>query len=285
MRNIHDLFEENKKEFYYVLNESDDIVNNFKNDAIEWQTACYMEDLVLEQMMYEDFNADEMEFVIEATMKERLFNAMKFIKDNVDKFLNWLDDVLIKFSEKMNVYVALYDKIGRNNIHAAIQASNTKVKVIDIKGYGSVAPVISKLIDGVYKVCNDRIEELEPQVCKSSMLNELDVKSVEEISEKIKNSFVNSYEPVEKQINDFKPDMLIGWLEGKNIQREIADLKRLKRIMQSVKLQSRGSDDGKNIVSNCSFIISVMRKIITTTMSYYYKVTNVSKNYYFKSNG
>ena len=217
MRNIHDLFEENKKEFYYVLNESDDIVNNFKNDVIEWQTACYMEDLVLEQMMYEDFNADEMEFVIEATMKERLFNAMKFIKDNVDKFLNWLDDVLIKFSEKMNVYVALYDKIGRNNIHAAIQASNTKVKVIDIKGYGSVAPVISKLIDGVYKVCNDRIEELEPQVCKSSMLNELDVKSVEEISEKIKNSFVNSYEPVEKQINDFKPDMLIGWLEGKNI--------------------------------------------------------------------
>ena len=166
-----------------------------------------------------------------------------------------------------------------------VNISNIKVKVIDIKGHGSAAPVISKLIDGVYKVCNDRIEELEPQVCKSSMLNELGVKSVEEISEKIKNGFVNSDEPVEKQINDFRPDMLIGWLEGKNIQREIADLKRLKRIMQSIKLQSRGSDDGKNIVSNCSFFINVMRKIITTTMSYYYKVTNASKIIILKAMG
>ena len=84
MNNIYDLFNDRKNEIESICesqqveeveNEFDSIEEGLEymdvllqesnNDMIEWQAACYMEDLVLEQMMYEDFNVNEMEFVIE----------------------------------------------------------------------------------------------------------------------------------------------------------------------------------------------------------------------------
>ena len=110
MKNILELIEENSKDIERVLSDSEVIMEEINNDMIEWQTACYMEDLVLEQMMYEDFNEEKIETLIEGTLKERLVKGTLKIKDFIDDFSEWIGDLLVKLSERINLSKTFINK-------------------------------------------------------------------------------------------------------------------------------------------------------------------------------
>lgn len=55
----------------------EEIITESRNEVIELQSAMYLEDLVLENMMYDDFNEEEISSVMENTMKERASELAK----------------------------------------------------------------------------------------------------------------------------------------------------------------------------------------------------------------
>ena len=134
MNNIYDLFNDRKNEIESIcesqqVEEVEEVENEFdsieegleymdellqesNNDMIEWQAACYMEDLVLEQMMYEDFNADEMEFVIEGSLKERFSGMGERLNGLWEKIKQWFQNMIGKIQDHMSSGEALFQKYG-----------------------------------------------------------------------------------------------------------------------------------------------------------------------------
>ena len=285
MKNIYNVLEENSILYELMMKNEEDIINE-QNDIIEWQTACYMEDLVLEQMMYEDFNEEKIETLIEGTLKERLREGAVKIKLLINRFIDWMEDVLIKFSKKMNVYKEIFDRYGRSNIHKAIKESEVRVKIIDINGAGDVMEYLDYLIGYFAKIVRGGQPALTgtPEAFKNEVFREMKIESIDNLKSKLIGMYVKGDKPVEKQIKDLNPSIIIGWLEGDALKIMNNDFRALKRDFGAIKLNYNMASDKKenpvvqNIVSNCSFLISILRSILSVTITYNIKVTNVCKS-------
>lgn len=284
MKNIYNIFEENS-DLYNLLKESEEEIFKNQNDIIEWQTSCYMEDLVLEQMIYEDFDVDNLEALIEGKITDRLRSGALKLKEMINKFINWIDELYVDFSEKMNVFKKIFDTYGRQNIHKALSTSEIRLKTIDFNSAGE--PM--QYLDNIVKLCgpifrneNDKMA-LVSSGFKSEVFKALKVESIEDLKSEIKNKFVNGDKPVEKQVKDLDPSIVIGWLEGKAHLGLNSYLKWAKRQFGEIKMQYNMNPDKKenvniqNIVSNCSFMMNLLRTVSSTMMSYIFKITTICK--------
>ena len=284
MKNIYNIFEENS-DLYNLLKESEEEIFKNQNDIIEWQASCYMEDLVLEQMIYEDFDVNKLEALIEGKISDRLRTGALKLKEMINKFINWIDELYVKFSEKMNVFKKIFDTYGRQNIHKALSTSEIKLKTIDFNGAGE--PM--KYLDYIVSLCgpifrneNDKMA-LASSGFKSEVFKALKVESIEDLKSELKNKFVNGDKPVEKQVKDLDPSIVIGWLESKSYLGLNSYLKWAKRQFGEIKMEYNMNPDKKenvniqNIVSNCSFMMNLLRTVSSTMMSYIFKIVNICK--------
>ena len=168
MNNIYDLFNDRKNEINAICENSqveleenefdsieegleymDELLQESNNDMIEWQAACYMEDLVLEQMMYEDFNAEEMEFVIEGSMKERFADAGQRLQSFWEKIKTWFQNMIGKIQDHMSSGKALLLKYGEANISKALGESELQVK---FHALGDPANAVKQIVAALDKV-------------------------------------------------------------------------------------------------------------------------------------
>ena len=267
-----------------LIEENDKLIYESQNEMIEWQAACYMEDLVLEQMMYEDFDEEKIEYMIEGTMKERFANGLIKLREIVDKALSWIDTFIIKCEEKVNLYNRLFNKLGRRNIDNALRESNIKIKGLVIKGAGNSLNPLKDMTDLAYDVFNlkGNISPLEDNF-KEKIFKEIGVKSLEDLKEVIKRSFFESDEPVEQNVRDIPPHIIIGWLEGQSFHREFKDLKNIKRAFSTASFKFKIKDDktandSQLLVTNCTFMVNLLRTVISNSMLYYFKAANMCKS-------
>ena len=148
MNNIYDLFNDRKSEIEAMCESSavnegienefdsieegleymDELIYESQNEMIEWQAACYMEDLVLEQMMYEEFDEEKIEYMIEGTMKERFADAGKKLSDFWEKVKKWFTSMIGKIQDYMSSGKTLLIKYGEDNITNALKNSDLQIK-------------------------------------------------------------------------------------------------------------------------------------------------------------
>ena len=182
MNNIYDLFNDRKNEIESIcesqqveevenefdsieegLEYMDELLQESNNDMIEWQAACYMEDLVLEQMMYEDFNANEMEFIIEGSLKERfsdLGEKLNGIWENIQK---WFQNMMNKLQDHMSSGEALFQKYGEGNIQQALSKSDLSLKFPEL---GDPFAAINKM-----EVALQKVGSIDPTTAKGAYQN------------------------------------------------------------------------------------------------------------------
>ena len=182
MNNIYDLFNDRKNEIESICesqqveeveNEFDSIEEGLEymdvllqesnNDMIEWQAACYMEDLVLEQMMYEDFNVNEMEFVIEESLKERFSGMGERLNDVWEKIKKWFQNMINRIQDFMSSGEALFQKYGEGNIQQALSNSDLSLKFPEL---GDPFAAINKI-----EVALQKVGSIDPRNAKGAYQN------------------------------------------------------------------------------------------------------------------
>ena len=108
----------------------DSIVNESTNEMIELQSAMYLEDLVLESIMYENFQEEEMTVAIEATIKERANSVLEFLKKQWKKLQEWFASLIKTIVNFFTSGEKLVEKY-KNTIPQAMKQCKVKVKIHD----------------------------------------------------------------------------------------------------------------------------------------------------------
>ena len=298
-KNIYDLFNERKYGVDYLVEGVDGefeeveayesldaasldllkITQEATNEAIELQAAWYLEDLVIESMMYDDFNEEKIMSVMEGSMKEKAGKAADYIKQKWQQIKQWFASTFKAIANHFTSGEKLVKKHGKE-IPKALARANGKVKVARILNNPDAANAKCNEMIGALKTSRVSGDNGKEQVLK--LIHVDDKKGV---GKKVKGFFFG--EVAEQPVRDFykDADMLMKWAGGK--KQIIDDFKKaqkhidedFKEILGHLKNASKAEGAGdkeKEIVKNFNFAIGLKNTILSAQLQCNKQVCNIA---------
>jgi hypothetical protein len=297
-RNIYDLFNERKYGVDYLvegvqidedaidaydsleaaMEALEDITKESVNESLELRSAFYLEDLVIESMMYDDFNEENIATVMEGSMRDKYEAAKTKVKKWWEKIKAWFVGTFKAIANHFKSGEALVKQYGKK-IDDAMRKSHLKVKMNRYKNIDSamaaVADMLSKLeIDGV----NRNTDKTD---ARDEILASVGADDRKEVPEKIKELFIDE-ENVEQKISEIDVNTAKHYagdkkkiIDGlKKQQKKIDDSFRstLKLLEDFEKAAYKGDNkDNKDmasaIVTNFNFAITIKNTILNAQMA------------------
>ena len=216
MNNIYDIFN-NRKESSYSLYEDietsleslNNIVNESTNEMIELQSAMYLEDLVLENMIYDNFIEEKLSITLEATMNERIYKFKEFVKRQWKRLQEWFLSVVKSiegFFSSGEKFVNQY----RDIIPQAIRSCKSSVVV---NHYNDHLQATSKCT----QLASDIIEMGKKASNKDEVLNKLRIKDKNDIQGLVRKFYMSTEEPVKTKISKINPETAMHYAGNKKI--------------------------------------------------------------------
>ena len=288
MNNIYDIFNERKNgisaicEGYeaitYPVYESledaaialDCIIYENTKEEIEEKHHMYMEDLVFESLMYNQFDAETMEIALEGKMAE---NAKK-LKDGIIKVWNKIKASIESTLETIrNHFLSgkkLIDKYGEKAIIEAINACDVEVKVGYYEPYKRATLGASHHMDGL----NDNnliVNGDKQQILKAAKIGDL-----KQASEVISSFFIKSKNKGTRKIKELDAKDVIEYVANATIA--LDDLRKNRKEMEKTTKEALSKLDKKDegnakIAENAKFMLNVRSAMISTQMKCIRKIS------------
>lgn len=245
----------------------DVILKESSMEYMEFQSTAYLEDLVLENMMFENFDEEDLSTAIEATMKERFSNLEEMIKKQWAKIRAWFDSLLNAVSDFFASGEKFVQKY-KNFIHPAMKACDIKVKMYEYKPIKAGLTATVKLIPSS--------EVTFYNISKAKILQKVGAKDLKDIARVVKNEFAPG-DRVEKTISSINPAIAMDYAgNGKLAMDAIRKGKALidadfKSMLSAVKANKNGKDTneaGETIKSTFDFAVAVKSKILKSQMDW-----------------
>ena len=288
MNNIYDLFNNRKQvinegyiggeEYEYPVFESldesivalDELIKESVNDEIELRSAFYMEDLVLEAMMYENFNEEEMQEVIEESIKEK---AGK-LKDGIIKVWNkikaWIESTAEAIRNHFLSGKKLIDKYGEKKIIAAINACEVEVKVGWYEPYKKATLAATALMDKL----NDNGMIVNGD--KQQILNKVGAKDMKGTGDLVVKCFIKSENKGSRKIKELNGGEVVEYVANATIA--LDNLRKNRKEMEKTtkeaisKLNKKNENEAK-IAENAKFMLNVRSSMISASMKCIRKIS------------
>lgn len=287
-KNIYDLFNERKNgidylvegldpaefaemEAYEDLDEAveslDTLTMESTNEMIEFQAACYLEDLVLENMMFEEFDEEKISNVMEAAKGEKKEGLVQKIKNLWQRIKEWFArafKTIVNHFQSGESLVAKY----RNDIPKAMQQSGAKIKM---RPFGQDPATAI----GQVKSMVERVKVVGKS--KEQILGLLGLSDKSGVRKKVEGIFYSG-EASEKAIKDLKPDMVMKWASNKKIV--IDGLKKYQKdidgeFKEMLSALNKGNDENKSaMASDFQFGINLINSLISQTVVCVKQVSN-----------
>lgn len=288
-KNIYDLFNERKNgidylvegldpaeyeelEAYEDLAEAayalDEISMESTNEMIEFQAACYLEDLVLENMMFEEFDEEKIASVMEASKGEKSEGLGQKIKNLWQRIKEWFArafKTIVNHFQSGETLVAKY----RKEIPAAMRQSNAKIKSMPLDRDPGEA--ISQI-----KAMGNRVKVVGKT--KEQILGALGVSDKSGIKGRVEAIFYSGKEKTEKAIKDLKPDMVMKWASNKKVF--IDGLKKYQKDLdgefkEMLALINKGNDGDKaSKAADFQFGINLVNAMLSHTIVCIRQISN-----------
>ena len=224
-RNIYDLFNERRNgvdclvegfvpgydvEAFEDLDDAMEALENISmestNEMIEMQAACYLENLVLESMMYDDFEEDKIKGIMEAAEKEKKEGFATKIKQMWQKIKDWFAAAIKTIANHFQSGETLVAKY-RKQIPAAIHQSTAKIKIRSFKDPDEAKKDMGYLVDRL-KVTGQSKEQI---------LSAAGIADKKGIGERVEEWFYNSKEAKEQPIKGMNAETVMKWASGKKV--------------------------------------------------------------------
>lgn len=141
-QNIYDVFNYRKnnlildKSIDDLLIESRELSEYMELSMMEFRSTCYMEDLVLEAMIYDNFNEEELQSVLEEVQENRNRGIKEKLRDAWEKLKKWIKAVgqaVRKFFESCRnaIRKAINTLLGKGTEEKNGDTNKQEVEVVD----------------------------------------------------------------------------------------------------------------------------------------------------------
>ena len=268
-RNIYELFNERKngvdclvegmvpneveafEDLDAAMEALDTITVESTNAMIEMQAASYLEDLVLENMMYNDFDEEKIKSLMEGAEKEKKGGFVQKIKDLWQKIRDWFAaafKTIVNHFQSGETLVAKY----RKQIPAAMHQSTAKIKMRSFKDPEEAQKDMEYLVDRL-KVTGQSKEQI---------LSAAGISDTKGIGARVEEWFYNGKEAKEQPIKGLKPEVVMKWASGKKIfvdalKKQQKDVDgEFKSILSE--LQGADGENAKEKAANFQFGINIV---------------------------
>lgn len=293
-KNIYDLFNERKngvdclvegydfnidhslefEDLDAAMEALEDITLESTNEMIEFRAASFLEDLVLENMMYEDFDEERLLYVMEAAKEEKKGGLVQKIKDLWEKIKQWFAAAYRSIANHFASGEQLVRKY-KKEIPAAIAQAKGKVKMRSMNEFKNASAQVAK-----------QVEKIQTKgKSKQDILDLVHVRDVKEIPNMVENFYYSNKEAVEREIKSLPAHVLIEWAGNKNVYIDALKKtqkdtdRKFKDILEEIKQEGQGKEGDAAAkvaedAANFQFGITVMNKILSAEINC---VKNISK--------
>jgi hypothetical protein len=283
-RNIYDIFNERKsgidmltegfevedqEEQFDSLEEAayamEEILQENMNECIEFQAASYLEDLVLENMMYESFDEESMREVLTESIGERVQGVVGRLKAAWERIKKWFKNVRIAIGKAFHANEEwILDNMDA--IEEGLGECEAKVKYPMYHDFHAGVAKCRKIIDILYN------KGKNPNLAEGGLLNLIGVKSRDEIPQLVKRQFMKLDEPQVIAINRIKPSLVISWAAcGKKFEEQVEQLQDAtdKRFADEIRRLSNQQEtrDQVHAYQNFTFITGLAQTVTSNIIS------------------
>ena len=262
-RDIYELFNQrmNGIEPYDSIEEGIDVLNKldkeFTQAMIELEASMYLDKLVLESMMYEDFNEGKLVVAMEETEEKQKRSIGEILQAQWEKIKAWFANIIQTIS---NFFVNGEKLVKENEdkIPQAIKNCNVKVKMNVYNPYSGCADKIKYMIDKLKNVARQK------GMSKEKLTSIIGAKDKSEVAGLVKKIIVKE-EGKEMMVSDIDPKVAMEYVGSR---KSILDLcNTLRKIEEDyykwakAELKESGED-----LTTFNFAISLKNAILTANL-------------------
>ena len=267
-------FEEDGIEAYEDLQESanalEEITQEVLNESIELQSAYYLENLVIENMMFNNFDEDRIENVMMESVRDKFQAAKDRIQHWWKKMKEWFVGTFKAITNHFKSGEALVKQYG-NKIDSAMAASHVKVKMHEYNDLLDVEGQVDVLIGAVKDAGKTALDKDD---ARTEILSAVGASDRKDVPEKVKKIFIKE-ENKEQVISSIHVGRAKHWagnkksiLDGlKKYQKKVDESFRnaLQKLQeQERKASAEDADTASKLVANFSFALGVKNTILST---------------------
>ena len=281
-RNIYDIFNERKSgvdclvEGYDAIEQFDsleeaayameEIIQECKNDCIEFQAASYLEDLVLENMMYDSFDEENMRCLITESLKDRASGIIERLQKAWTAIKEWFKSVQATIAKTLR----LSDEWVLDNedkIREGLAGCNVKVKYPMYKDCMAGINGVEKMLDALCRKGDN------PNLTESGLMGLIGIKSRDDIPLAVKRQFMKVPEGQVIPISSISADIIIDWAscrkDFKEIVDKVQDMQNKRFEDELRRLQNKGAGTKDNVASyeNFTFVTGLMQTIMSNLVT------------------
>lgn len=316
MSNIYDLFNSRKEglsslqESYddfelpeVTLEDFDDPVDALEEimeestmDFIELQASLYMDELLVENAMYDDFDEEHIENLMEASIKDNLTKIREKIKEQWAKLVAWFAKTIVQIQ---NFFSSGEDLVKRykSQIPGLVKSCDTSVNCYQYRPYTTAISECEKLISAVKASGQSGMYD-DVAAGKEGVLSAVDgAADRKSVAKNVKKIFVGTTEkPGAVNISSLDPNILMDYAANKKAM--VDGIKKIKanvdldfkEILNKLKVEQVGTKDdarktAKKQVAIFQFAISVKTAIINAMISCVKKASSDCKKIIRKAIG
>ena len=262
-KDIYELFNQrmNGVEPYESIEEGIDVLNKldkeFTQSMIELEASMYLDKLVLESMMYEDFNEEKLTVTMEETEEKQKRSIGEILQAQWEKLKAWFANIMQTIS---NFFVNGEKLVKENEdkIPQAIKNCNVKVKMNVYNPYSECMNKIKYMIDKLKNVARQK------GMSKEKLTSIIGAKDKSEVAGLVKKIIVKE-EGKEMMISDINPKAAMEYVGSR---KSILDLcNTLRKIEEDyykwakAELKESGED-----LTTFNFAISLKNAILTANL-------------------
>ena len=247
----------------------DVIIKECRNDFIELQHNQYLDELIIENMIYIDFNENNITIALEAMSKDQRDNIIKKLKTQQEKISNWFSATI------ETLYGIIYsssEKLINDNktvIPTAMRNCNVTIKMNE---WEDLLTGLKKCANLTNTLNNSITTEKDVKFNKEAILSSIGAKDKADVQKIAKKAFIIK-EKVETKISDLNYNQAISYTT--NMRKVIDSLKKEKTIIdanykQSLMLIQSANNEDVKISENISildFVTGLKLNIVRTEIS------------------
>ena len=287
-KNIYDLFNERKNgidclieginpseyaalEAYEDLDAAAEALNTITiestNEMIEFQAASYLEDLVLENMMYVDFDEERIQATMEAAKEGKKEGLGQKIKNLWARIKEWFARAIKAITVHFQSGETLVKKY-RKEIPTAIKQSNAKISYRPFNDPDEVIGQVNSII-GNLKVVGKT---------KDQILSLVEISDANGAKDKVDKMVYNATEKREQPINRLDAEPIMQWAGNK--KKYVDSLKKSQKDLDGEfkemlgKLNGEGEDKAED-ARNFQFGIGIANSMLSHLIICIKQVSNV----------
>ena len=293
-KNIYDLFNERKYGVDYLVEGYDfdedsvvayesldaaiEAINEFTQESmdetIEFQSAAYLETLVIENMMFTDFDESKISAVITESIGDRIQTAKEKVQHWWKKMKEWFVGT---FKAIANHFKSGETLVRENNkkINEAMARSHVKVKMNKYKDLDAGMKGVFNMIDKIKE--NAQTNDSDKDDARSQILDLIACSDKKDVVERVRGCFIED-EKVEQEISSINPEVAKKFagqkskvIDGLKKQQKPVDesFRKILQDLQELERKSTGEDrpTAEKMLNNFNFALQIKNLMLSTQMN------------------